>query len=169
MPVTKRGTSRKGRALQLLARDLWEALGANVAIAQPQVLWIPDDTKPLVFDRKTGQRRKQLRPITKSHDLFGCWDLAYVIALPYVVGVASERSRISGYVQVTTWDGVRGRRAKIEASGFPATSDDYIMGHIKGNTWRVVRWPAAATALSERWTLKGDGSVEKETWIGSDG
>lgn len=147
--------SQRGQELQRMARDLWVAMGARVEVAQKQILWIPDKAGAVRFTRRGA--KPSLRPISKHHDFFNVWDLMYVLP------------GVRAFVQVTTWQGVPERRQKILASGFPATPHDYIMGHLSGlsgakrQEWRVVRWPAFATDVSERWTLTS-GRVEREPY-----
>lgn len=111
---------QKGRRLQLLAKAFYADQGYHVEVAHNKVLWIPD--------KATGKRR----PISLSHDYFGCWDLM----------VCSAGARF--FVQVCTLSDSSTRRNKILASRFPCTERDAILAHERGRVFRLLRGPLFA-------------------------
>lgn len=133
--------ARKGRERQLAVKRYFEARGFRVEVAYGKVHWIPTP----------GGKRI---PIVKRHDFFKLWDLL----------VIGEGKRF--LVQVGSLDDLATKRAAILDAGFPATSDDLLVGHEGGRRYRVLRGPDFASSRERgtdgRWEAGDAERIEVE-------
>lgn len=116
----RKNTSAKGQKLEGLARAILEHEGYAVATAGKVLAWTP-----------RGPRSKQ-------HDLFGCIDL-----------IATQRSHIPVFVQVTDKHNRRARERKATAYARGYTSPDAVIVQVwafvggrrpKGQRFLVTEW-----------------------------
>jgi len=84
----------KGSQIEIMAARVLEDQDYQVERARNKIIWIAN---------KGGPGRK---PISTSHDFFGCFDL-----------LAVHADRMPRLVQVTTKNGLSARRAKLRAYG----------------------------------------------------